>query len=114
MRLLLISLDMLVALPLLFAAVSLLFIYAYSSMHSLDASAEVLSETEAMYLNSTAAYNELSSMLALNASNAKSMSLYADPDAYVYNENASQRGCAVTYACRIVIISGNAYVLVFK
>ena len=113
MRLALISLDMMVALPLLFLAMTSLFGYAYESQSHVTDAASQLEGMMALYLNSSRAYNYLTSGAQPSAS-LFPMRLQGNETAYLYGYNASPAGCAIQYACRIAFVSGNSYILVLR
>jgi hypothetical protein len=72
-----------------------------------------LAGTLALYANSSIVYNEAASEMAFNASQFP-VRMGGNAVAYMYNYSERPPGCAVQYACRIVVISGNARVMVMK
>ncbi len=113
MKLSMISLDLLVALPLLFLAVTSLFGYAYAVQEHLQVSSSQLYGMLSLYLASSKVYGLASAGTLFNASDFP-MGIGTNQTAYLYDFNASPPGCAIRYACRAVAMSGRNYVLVLR
>ncbi len=110
MRAVLISLDLLIALPILFTAITLFLVYSYSSVGYLSSSSSGASALFELYLRSVPFYNTLSSSLAYNQSSGL---LYSSPnESFALEPLAIISGCGSEYACRIVPVSGKLEVLV--
>ncbi len=108
----LISLDMLLALPLLLIVVTLLFEYAYASENYLSETSVQTENILSLYINSSGIYNQLSSSAALNVTIP--MYFHTPDNGLAYLEKSNNTsGCALSRACRVVVISGRAYTLVF-